>query len=53
MINFSFREAGIAKWIFHFLGFLLESGWVFSLEEQVGLLEEMVKEMENSKETVV
>ncbi len=52
MINFSFREAGIAKWIFHFLEFLPESGWVYSLEEQVGLLEEMVKEMENSKETV-
>lgn len=46
MINFMFREAGITKWLFNFLKFLSESEWVYSTEEQVKLVEELLGEME-------
>ena len=45
MINFSFYEVGITKWIFCLLEFLPESGWVYPLKEQVRLLEEMLQKM--------
>lgn len=44
MINFMFHEAGITKWIFNFLKFLSESEWVYSTEEQVRLVEELLRE---------
>lgn len=47
MINFSFYEAGITRWIFCLLEFLPESGWVYSLKEQVRLLEEMLEKMDS------
>ena len=43
MINFSFYEAGITKWIFHFFEFLPESGWVYPLEDQIKVLEDMLQ----------
>ncbi len=46
MINFSFYEAGITKWIFCLMEFLPENGWVYSLKEQVRLLEEMLEKTE-------
>lgn len=47
MVNFSFQEAGITKWLFQFLEFLMQSRWVYPLEEQVRLLEQMMKEIED------
>lgn len=46
MINFSFYEAGITKWIFCLLEFLPESGWVYPLKEQIRLLEQMLEKIE-------
>lgn len=53
MINFSFYEAGITRWIFCLLEFLPESGWVYSLKEQVRLLEEMLEKMDSQSSDVI
>lgn len=45
-VNFSFQETGITKWMFKFLKFLPKSGWVYPLERQVSLLEEILQQIE-------
>ncbi len=45
MIKVLFCEPGIKKWIFCLMELLPESGWLYSLKEQVDLLEEILEKM--------
>lgn len=45
-VNFSFQETGITKWMFKFLKFLPKSGWVYPLETQVQLLEDILQQID-------
>ncbi len=45
-VKFFVCEAGIKKWIFCLMEFLEESRWIYPLGEQIGLLEEVLKNIQ-------
>lgn len=53
MIKFLLCEPRIKRWIFCLMEFLPESGWLYPLEDQVDLLEEMLKNIQGLKKKYI